>query len=97
MGSGRPPRLRAGTLTFSTAILSISPPSLGRHGTRGPRLPVVPLRDRRWQADFDTATDLRQKYGVTVQHTFLQIDAEGTELAKWSGSVTADEIAQNTV
>lgn len=47
--------------------------------------------------DFDTATDLRQKYGVTVQHTFVQIDAEGTELAKWSGSVTADEIAQNTV
>ena len=47
--------------------------------------------------DFDTATDLRQKYGVTVQHTFVQIDAEGTELAKWSGSVTADQIAQNTV
>ena len=47
--------------------------------------------------DFDTATDLRQKYGVTVQHTFVQIDADGNELAKWSGSVTADEIAQNTV
>jgi hypothetical protein len=47
--------------------------------------------------DFDTATDLRQKYGVTVQHTFVQVDADGSELAKWSGSVTADEIAQNTV
>ena len=47
--------------------------------------------------DFDTATDLRQKYGVTVQHTFVQIDAEGNELATWSGSVTADQIAQNTV
>lgn len=47
--------------------------------------------------DFDTATDLRQKYGVTVQHTFVQVDADGNELAKWSGSVTADEIAQNTV
>ncbi len=47
--------------------------------------------------DFDTANDLRQKYGVTVQHTFVQVDAEGNELAKWSGSVTADEVAQNTV
>ena len=47
--------------------------------------------------DFDTANDLRQKYGVTVQHTFVQIDADGNELAKWSGSVTADEIAENTV
>jgi len=47
--------------------------------------------------DFDTATELREKYGVTVQHTFVQVDADGNELAKWSGSVTADEIAQNTV
>jgi thiol-disulfide isomerase/thioredoxin len=47
--------------------------------------------------DFDTANDLRQKYGVTLQHTFVQIDAAGNELAKWSGSVTANEIAQNTV
>lgn len=47
--------------------------------------------------DFDTANDLRQKYGVTVQHTFVQVDADGNELAKWSGSVTADEIAANTV
>ena len=47
--------------------------------------------------DFDTANDLRQQYGVTVQHTFVQVDAAGTELAKWSGSVTVDEIAKNTV
>lgn len=47
--------------------------------------------------DFDMANELREKYGVTVQHTFVQVDADGNELAKWSGSVTADEIAQNTV
>lgn len=47
--------------------------------------------------DFDAANDLKQKYGVTLQHTFVQIDADGNELAKWSGSVTADEIAQNTI
>ncbi len=47
--------------------------------------------------DFDAATDLRQRYGVTLQHTFVQVGPDGAELAKWSGSVTAGEIAQNTV
>jgi thiol-disulfide isomerase/thioredoxin len=47
--------------------------------------------------DYDTAEDLKRQYGVTVQHTFVQVDPEGNELAKWSGSVTAEEIAENTV
>lgn len=47
--------------------------------------------------DFDEATDLKQQYGVTLQHTFVQIGPDGAELAKWSGSVTAEEIAGNTV
>ena len=48
------------------------------------------------KVDYDTADDLKQKYGVTVQHTFVQVDADGNEIAKWSGSVTADEIAKQT-
>jgi thiol-disulfide isomerase/thioredoxin len=47
--------------------------------------------------DFDASMDLRRKYGVTLQHTYVQIDALGDALAKWSGSVTAQEIADNTV
>lgn len=47
--------------------------------------------------DFDKETDLRKKYGVTIQHTFVQIDENGSALAKWSGSVTAEEIAERTV
>lgn len=47
--------------------------------------------------DFDDADDLRRKYGVTLQHTFVQIDPAGNELAKWSGSSTASQIAENTV
>ena len=47
--------------------------------------------------DFDKETDLRKKYGVTIQHTFVQIDKDGNELTKWSGSVTAEEIAEETV
>jgi len=47
--------------------------------------------------DFDSETDLKRQYGVTVQHTFVQIGADGSELAKWSGSLTAQEIVENTV
>jgi thiol-disulfide isomerase/thioredoxin len=44
--------------------------------------------------DFDTATELRKLYGVTVQHTFVQIDASGEAITKWSGSKTIDEIVE---
>lgn len=29
--------------------------------------------------------DLAKKYGVTYQHTFVQIDKDGKEVAKWNG------------
>jgi len=45
----------------------------------------------------DKENDLRKKYGVTIQHTFVQIDENGNELAKWSGSITAEEIAEKTI
>ena len=38
------------------------------------------------RVDFDKETDLRKKYGVTLQHTLVQIDADGNEVTKWSGS-----------
>lgn len=37
------------------------------------------------KTDYDTETALKQKYGITYQHTFVQVDAEGNELAKWNG------------
>jgi hypothetical protein len=39
-------------------------------------------------ADYDTSTDLKKKYGVTYQHTFVQVDAQGNLIKKWSGSPT---------
>lgn len=48
------------------------------------------------KVDYDDSDELKQKYGVTVQHTFVQVDADGNEIAKWNGSVTADEIAEQT-
>lgn len=38
--------------------------------------------------DYDNSTALKQKYGVTYQHTFVQVDTEGNQIAKWSGSPT---------
>lgn len=35
------------------------------------------------KTDFDESTDLRKKYGVTSQHTFVQVDSEGNLIKKW--------------
>lgn len=43
--------------------------------------------------DFDGNADLKKKYGITQQHTFVQVDEAGEQVGKWSGSVTGAEIA----
>lgn len=45
--------------------------------------------------DYDTATDLKKKYGVTYQHTFVQVAADGTQIAKWSASPTLAALVGN--
>ncbi len=47
--------------------------------------------------DFDSENDLRQQYGVTVQHTFVQIAPDGAKLAAWTGTLTGGDIAGKTV
>ena len=47
--------------------------------------------------DFDDNVDLKKQYGVTVQHTFVQIDSQGEELKKWSGSVSVDEVTDQVI
>lgn len=37
------------------------------------------------KTDYDSQTALKQKYGVTYQHTFVQIDASGNQISKWTG------------
>jgi thiol-disulfide isomerase/thioredoxin len=48
------------------------------------------------QVDFDTETELRQEHGVVQQHTFVHVDADGTALATWSGSVDGEDILART-
>jgi len=40
------------------------------------------------QVDYDNSTALKQKYSVTYQHTFVQVDKDGNLIKKWSGSPT---------
>jgi thioredoxin-like negative regulator of GroEL len=44
------------------------------------------------KTDYDTQTELRQKYGVTTQHTLVQVDKDGNLIKKWSGGSTLDSI-----
>ena len=38
------------------------------------------------KTDFDDSKDLRKKYGVTTQYTFVQVDKDDNELAQWTAS-----------
>lgn len=37
------------------------------------------------KADYDKETELKKKYGVTTQHTLVQVDKDGNLIKKWSG------------
>jgi thioredoxin 1 len=42
--------------------------------------------------DYDNSTALKQKYGVTYQHTLVQVNTSGGQLAKWTGSPTLSDL-----
>jgi thioredoxin 1 len=44
------------------------------------------------KTDYDSERDLKKKYGVTTQHTFVLVDPAGDEQKQWSGSLTVDDI-----
>jgi len=44
------------------------------------------------RVDFDEETNLKKKYGVTIQHTLVQIDSDGNEVAKWNGSKNLESL-----
>lgn len=45
--------------------------------------------------DYDSSTALKQKYGVTYQHTMVQVDSQGNQIAKWAGSLTLAAFLSN--
>jgi thiol-disulfide isomerase/thioredoxin len=46
--------------------------------------------------DYDTAVDLKEKYKIEYQHTFIQVDENGNEIARWTGGAI-DGILANLV
>lgn len=46
------------------------------------------------KVDYDKEVVLKQKYGVTNQHTFVEIDQSGSLVEKWSGGNLAGIIAK---
>lgn len=47
--------------------------------------------------DYDNSTALKQKYGVTVQHTFVQVDASGEMIKKWTNSQTLSALVAQVI
>ena len=46
------------------------------------------------KTDYDSNDELKKKYGVTYQHTFVQVDASGNMITKWNGG-DIDALKQN--
>jgi thiol-disulfide isomerase/thioredoxin len=49
------------------------------------------------KVDYDGATELKQRYGVTRQSTFVQVDGEGRELARFADATSVDAILARLV
>lgn len=46
---------------------------------------VIPAGTTILKTDYDKETELKKKYGVTSQHTLVQVDKDGNLIKKWSG------------
>lgn len=46
------------------------------------------------KVNYDRETELKKQYGVTYQHTFVQVDGDGRKRKLWSGSTDAGAIAE---
>jgi len=52
----------------------------------------IPSNTRILKVDFDSATDLKQKYEVRTQHTLVQVNNQGEAQDTWAQSFTLDSI-----
>lgn len=46
---------------------------------------TIPTSTQILRVDYDNSSDLKQKYGVTIQSTFVRIKSDGALQAKWVG------------
>ncbi len=45
------------------------------------------------KTNYDTEKELKTKYGITYQHTFVQVDANGNQITKWNGGGVKELVA----
>lgn len=48
-------------------------------------LKMIPSGVVIYKTDYDTETALKQKYGITHQHTFVYVNAKAEAIKKWTG------------
>lgn len=46
---------------------------------------IIPLDTIILRVDYDTESELKRKYNVVTQHTFVKIDANGESVTSWVG------------
>ena len=51
----------------------------------------IPAKTAVVSVDYDQHADLRQRYGVTMQHTFVQINSSGEKMRQWANT-SADDL-----
>lgn len=47
------------------------------------------------KTDYDSESELKKKYNITYQHTFVLVDDQGNEIKKWNGG-GIEELIENT-
>ncbi len=55
-------------------------------------LDAIPAGVTILNVDYDASTVLKQKYGVTYQHTLVQVNTDGSLITKWSSSPTLGDV-----
>lgn len=68
------------------------PSCRGLNGSIESNLKSIPLGVTILKTDYDKETELKKKYGVTYQHTLVQVDKDGNMIKKWSGGGTLDNL-----
>lgn len=58
------------------------------------KLSEIPVGVSVLRVNYDKSDDLKKTYGITYQHTFVQIDADRNFVTKWSGG-DIDALKQN--
>jgi len=56
---------------------------------------TIPKNVEVFKTDYDSSKELKQKYSITYQHTFVQVDENGQEVTKWNGG-GLEELIANT-